>query len=136
MGTQRIVIDTNVIISAIGWGGTPLQVIDAVLAGDFVLVLSEKQLAEIERVARYPKLQFSAGRRERLRDLPYCSAQLVETHGGIHAIPEDPSDNMLLEAAIEHGAVCIVSGDAHLLKLGEFRGVKKLTPTQFLASLA
>jgi putative PIN family toxin of toxin-antitoxin system len=134
VGTQRIVIDTNVIISAYGWGGLPKRAVDCVLYGDYTLVMPEQQAEELARVLCYSKLGFSATERQQIVDIIGNVARIVETHGGIDIIREDPSDNMLLEAAIENGAAYIVTGDSHLLKLREFRGIKILTPAQFLAA--
>ena len=54
----------------------------------------------------------------------------------LSVVAEDPSDNRFLECAVEGRADYLVSGDAHLLNLGEFRGVKILTPRAFLDILA
>lgn len=51
---------------------------------------------------------------------------MVETHNDLDIIKEDPSDNTLLEAAIEHNAGHIISGDNHLLKLKEYKDIKIL----------
>jgi predicted nucleic acid-binding protein len=51
----------------------------------------------------------------------------------IDAVPGDPTDNKVLECAVASGTDVIVSGDAHLLDLKEFRGIKIRRPTDFLA---
>jgi len=50
----------------------------------------------------------------------------------VNVIERDPSDNKFLEAALEAKADFIITGDHHLLELREFRGVKILSPSEFL----
>jgi predicted nucleic acid-binding protein len=49
-------------------------------------------------------------------------------------IAEDPDDNRVLECAVKGGAELIVSGDRHLLKLAQYRGIAIVTVRQFLES--
>ncbi len=53
--TPRVVLDTNVIASGLGWGGTPGAVLDAALVGRVTMVSSPPLLAELGRVLAYPK---------------------------------------------------------------------------------
>lgn len=62
-------------------------------------------------------------------------AVLVEPGEPISVIADDPSDNMLIEAAVTGCCDYVVSGDPHLLRLGEYRGIQILTPAAFLAVL-
>lgn len=128
MGTKRIVVDTNVLISAFGWSGKPQILFQQIVDGKYELILSEKQFLEIERVLSYPKFHFSSDEKQRFLDILGNIAYLVETHNDLSVIKEDPSDNMLLEAAVENGVGFIITGDNHLLKLKEFREIKIVTP--------
>ena len=53
----------------------------------------------------------------------------------VNVIKRDLSDNKFLEAALEAKADFIITGDHHLLELREFRGVKILSPSDFLKLL-
>lgn len=134
MGQKCIVLDTNILISAFGWRGKPREIFERVLNNEFELIISKKQLIEIRRVLNYPKFKFTEDQKQRFLDILGNAARIVETHNEIDVIKEDPADNMFLEAAIEYEAAFIVSGDPHLLKLGEFHDIKILTPAQFLES--
>lgn len=57
---------------------------------------------------------------------------IVETHNDLDVVKEDPADNVLLEAAVEHLTSYIVSGDQHLLKLKEVQSIKILRPAKFV----
>ena len=59
-----------------------------------------------------------------------CS--VIDVKAKIHMIREDPSDNSVLACAKEAGAHFIVTGDRHLLKLGQYRKAMILTPSKFL----
>jgi putative PIN family toxin of toxin-antitoxin system len=133
----RAVLDANVLVSAIlSPKGIPAKVLTAWQAEQFHLVLSEAVLDEIDRVLRYPRI----ARRHRwseeqlqgfLEDLAHLA---IMTPGAAYlkVIAEDPPDDRYLECAIEGEAEYIVSGDQHLLALGEYRGIRILTPRAFL----
>lgn len=57
---------------------------------------------------------------------------IVDVTEKVTEIAADPSDNRVLEAALAGGAGAIVSGDGHLLKLSEWRGIRILNPTAFV----
>ena len=64
-------------------------------------------------------------------------SEAISTPGNL-ALPvvaEDPADDRYLEAAVEGGASYVVSGDAHLLRLKEFQGIRVVTPQEFLRVL-
>ncbi len=134
----RAVLDANVIVSAtINPAGSPAKVIAAL--DSFDLVVSDAILVEIGRVLSYPKIARRHGwTAEEIRAfLEDLSRLAVHTPAKLklRVIAEDPADDRYLEAAIEGGAGYLVSGDAHLLKLNEFRGVRLVTPNEFLRAL-
>jgi uncharacterized protein len=131
--TRRAVLDSNVIVSGLGWSGEPARIIEAVLAGELVLVTSSPLLAELRRVLAYPKLATAIPDGSRLADLLEMSSVVVEPLS-VFAVVEDESDNRVLEAAVAAGADYIVSGDGHLLTLGLFQGIPILTPAEFVAT--
>ena len=135
MGKTRIVIDTNVLVSAFGWAGKPRQVFTQVLDANFELIVSEKQLVEVRRVLTYPRLKFTPEEQARFLEVLARASRIVETHNELDVIKEDPPDNALLEAATEHNAKYVISGDNHLLKLKEYQSIKILTPAEFMALL-
>lgn len=133
----RAMLDANVLVSAIlSPKGTPAKVLTAWQAERFHLVLSEAILDEIDRVLRYPRIaRRHRWSEERLRGFIEDLAHLaIMTPGAtqLAVIAEDPPDDRYLECAIEGEADYIVSGDQHLLELGEYQGIKILTPRAFL----
>lgn len=128
--TRRVVLDTNVICSGLGWAGPSAQILDAVLDDRLVLIASPALIAELRRVLGYPKLAAAIKDSDRLADLIEAAAVLIDPERTITTVSDEP-DNRVLEAAIEGGADYIVSGNKHLLTLGVFEGVPILTPATF-----
>jgi putative PIN family toxin of toxin-antitoxin system len=132
--TPRVVLDSNVIVSGLGWSGPPARILDAALEGRLVLVTSPPLLAELRRVLGYPKLARVIDGAQQLVDLVEASSVAV-LPTRVLAVVSDESDNRVLEAAVEGAADYIVSGDDHLLGLGTFQRIPVLAPGEFVASV-
>jgi putative PIN family toxin of toxin-antitoxin system len=132
--TPRAVLDTNVVVSGLGWGGSPATILDAVSDGRIVLVTSPPLLAELRRVLGYPKLAKVIRGGVQLADLVAASGVVVDP-SDVLAVVSDESDNRVLEAAVEGAADYIVSGDVHLLELGSFRSIPIMRPAAFVATV-
>ena len=63
-------------------------------------------------------------------------AEIVRASIKLDIVKEDPADNKIIECALAVKADYIVTGDNHLLKLREFKGVKILTPAEFLNAIS
>lgn len=130
MGT-KIVLDTNVIVSAFGWKGSPHEIFQKCIKGHFQLYLSSPLLSEIKRVLSYHKFHFNQDEIDEFLSIIIEAAEIVEPEIIINLIPHDPSDNRVLECAITADCEYIISGDKHLLKIKEFETIKILSPDQF-----
>jgi putative PIN family toxin of toxin-antitoxin system len=97
--TPRVVLDSNVIVSGLGWSGPPARIVDAALEGQCTLLTSEPILVELRRVLAYPKLAKAIDDAERLVDLVAASGEVIQTSSAL-AVVDDESDNRVLEAAI------------------------------------
>jgi len=132
---MRVVLDTNVLISALFWGGRPRRVVDLAAAGRFQAVTSLELVAELEDVLAE---DFEAPQ-ERieliLRDI-LSHAELVGPTDDPGIAVRDPADVKVIACALAGRADCIVTGDADLLTLGEIRGVRVLTVAAFLEAHA
>src|SRR5712692_5835981 len=138
---MRAVVDTNVIVSAaINPTGPPYAIVRAWRRGQFELVTSAELQEEIGRVwtrAHVSRLIFwSAEQLEEFRTALRRDALVVAPGRRLDIISADPSDNRVLEAAVEAAADYIVSGDHHLLELGEYEGIRIVTPARFAALLS
>lgn len=86
---------------------------------------------ELSRVMDYPKFEFSEKEKNNFLEIVLSKSILAEPSEDIEAVEEDPSDNKFLECALEAETDFIVSGDPHLLKMGEFKGIEILSPKAF-----
>ena len=130
---KTFVIDTNVFISALLFGGTPGKLIAFWKSGKIQPHLTSEILAEILRVLAYPKFQLTENEIQYLlyvETLPFCS--VVEAKSASAIIKEDPSDDMFLRCCEVADAKALISGDNHLLNLKSHRNTLILTPSQFL----
>jgi putative PIN family toxin of toxin-antitoxin system len=132
MTPLRIVLDSNVVISAFLFGGVPARVIGHVADGSVQGFTSLPILDEIRDVLQRPKFGLSSEQAltivEELHDL----CQIVTPSGKVRAVLADPDDDMVLECAAAAGADLIVFGDSHLLELGQWRNIPIFSPAEFL----
>lgn len=130
--TPLLILDSNVYISAVLFGGKPRLIIQAALAGRIHLAISASILEEIEEVLSGKKFKFpETAAREIVSEISSL-AEIFEPVEKISRIKEDPDDDRILECALAASAAAIVSGDSHLLALGIFRGIPILSPAKCL----
>jgi uncharacterized protein len=132
MKRQRIVLDTNVLISAILFGGLPREVLELVISGEIDCSLSLSILDELRDVLRRPKFGFSVEQSLQVLEELHAVCDVTYPVERIHLLDSDPDDNMILECAIASKAQFIVSGDRHLLDLTQYRGVLIVKPSEYL----
>jgi putative PIN family toxin of toxin-antitoxin system len=133
LATRRVVLDTNVYISAYGFGGKPAAVIRAAIVGEYTLVVSPAILTEVADKL-YEVLGFDD---EHVRDVIRQIARIAEVvrpSATIHVVADD-ADNRVLECALAGEADLIVSGDKHLLELGAYEGIRIARVPGLLAEL-
>ena len=137
----RIVLDTNVLVSAIlSPRSKSAQIIRLVLEDALSLAISQNLLDEVYRVVRYPKLvklfkKHGIIPEEITSIIERLSRIAVVTPGELNldVIQEDPANNKILACAIESEADFIISGDRHLTDLKEYQGIAIVNPATFLA---
>ncbi|MBI4744108.1 MAG: putative toxin-antitoxin system toxin component, PIN family [Actinobacteria bacterium] len=128
----KVVVDTNILISATVFGGLPDDVLDLARGGEVELVISPTILEEFSRILR-AKFSFSPEKIiEALLEIRSLST-MVEPKIKLGVIRNDEPDNRILECAVFTRANYIVSGDTrHLQSLKEYQGIKILSPSEFL----
>ncbi len=131
MGKKKVVLDSNILVSAFGWRGNPHKIFQRVVDGEFELMISAEQLTELTRVLDYPKFSFSEDQKKRFLTLVWECAAVAKISGKFQVILDDPDDDVILETALVSGAD-IVTGDPHLLNLKEYKGVKIYSAAEFL----
>lgn len=143
MDPIRIVIDTNVILSALMRpNSAPGRILRAAVDGETVRALvSGPLLDELRRTLRYPRLQRHLKMEGRAADefvlLWEQVTDPIDLAG--HPAPgvcRDPDDEPYLQTALAGRADHVVSGDGDLLTLGQVSGIPILSPAAFVRILA
>src|SRR3989344_893282 len=129
----RVLLDTNILISAVVFGGKPDEVLSLALEGKFVVVISPILSVELLDVVN-KKFPLSKNDFRLLERQLKSTFEIVNPTESIDIL-KDTADNRVLEAAIEGKCDYIVTGDKELLRLKVFEGVKIVTAERFLDEL-
>lgn len=129
----RVVVDTNVLVSHfILPHRNPSKVLDLAVTGQIDLVLSPFILQELEDILR-KKFGFNRGRILSVLESLNAVAEVIKPRHAVDIVREDESDNNILECALSGRVQVLISGDKkHLLPLKVFKGIRILSPTEFL----
>ena len=129
---KRIVVDTNVLISAVFFKGKPDIILGAWRTGKLEIILSEEILNEysevLERLSeKYPSVDTSG-----ILSVFTRGCRIVEPEAIGKQICDDPDDDKFLTAAISGEAETIISGDKHLLDVNGYSGIEIIRPAEFI----
>lgn len=132
----KVVLDANVWISAMLWGGKPAAIIKAAEMGKVNIIVSEAIIGEISQVLNYPKLtkiyQAENLQHEELMEAVLRVAKFVEVTKKVNVVIDHPADDKYIECALAAGADYLVSGDKHLLNVGGYKGTRVVSVNEFL----
>ncbi len=129
----RVILDTNVLISALLFSGEPGRIVERWKSGAFVPVFSRDTFDEFRKVLSYTKFSLTVQEIATLIEdevLPFC--EVVEIGEKILGVCRDPADDPFLSCAVAADADFIISGDKDLLALGSFRNIPIVTVAAFL----
>ena len=131
--TIPVVIDTNVLVSGLLFGGRPGEFVELWKNRPIQPYISRAMVDELVRVLAYPKFELTADEIDFLlysEVLPYF--EVTTPVVGPVVVEDDPQDDMFLRCAETAEVKYIITGDRHLLSLKTFEEVSILTPAQFL----
>lgn len=132
---MKIIIDTNVTISGLLWGGAPNQILKLCRNGVVRILECDETLDEVKSALRYPKFS------DRLSALGITAIEVFSYFMNLatyvpspetipDVIKQNPFDNIFLGLASENSASLIVSGDRHLLEFESYKGIQIVTPSE------
>lgn len=126
-----VVIDTNVWISGLIFGGKPETILKLFIDGKIAVIISEEIMTELRRIitAKFPLFKPKLGLLEAsIRD----DAILVPLGENTIKVSRDADDNKVIESAVIGKADYIISGDDDLLILKNYKNVTIVKPATFL----
>lgn len=130
----RVILDTNIIISALLFGGKPREILSIVEDEANINAITSSILkAELAEVLTQ-KFNFSKDKLQDTEEYISDNFELVNPSQAIEIL-KDKDDNRVLEAAVEGKCQYIITGDRQLLSLGLFKNIKILTSDQFIKSV-
>jgi uncharacterized protein len=127
---MKLVLDTNVLIAAFVARGMCYELLEhcgrrhRVVASDYILDEFQERLID--------KFKYTAEEAAEAAGLIGSVADIVVPIDLGGRVCRDPDDDAILGTAVAAGVACIVTGDADLLVLREFRGIRILRPREFL----
>ncbi|MFC1496486.1 putative toxin-antitoxin system toxin component, PIN family [Candidatus Margulisiibacteriota bacterium] len=126
-----VLLDTNIYISAILFGGNLKKIINLARQKKFQIIISEYIIWEIrEALSRKFKIPES-----KLNQIEYdilSLAKVIKVTSIVSLIAKDPVDNEILACAKDGKADCIVTGDKLILSINKYMGIEILSPSKFL----
>jgi len=129
---MKIVIDSNVFVSAFFWLGNPRKVFDRVTNGLDELYITDDILQELSSVMTREKFNLEKNKVDNyVKIIEYFSIKLFPDNN-IEDICRDPDDNKILKCGLEGNVDYIITGDKDLLVLKEYKKIKIVTPKEYL----
>ncbi|MGI6689421.1 MAG: putative toxin-antitoxin system toxin component, PIN family [Christensenellales bacterium] len=131
---MNVVIDTNVVASAIFFGGQPRRLLELLLQRKLEAFVSPEIVEEYHETVQYLQNKYPA--KKVVVPLTYIIAacKMVKPTTQLH-ICRDPDDNKFIECALDTHCLCIVSGDKDLLLLKQVQGIQMVTVAEFFQNI-
>jgi uncharacterized protein len=133
---MRVVLDTNVLVSAILLKGRLSRFQELWKNGTLSPLLSKETFQEFKTVLSYPKFSLSKDEIKAIMEdelLPYF--EVIDIKEKIHGVCRDPNDDMFLSVAVNAQTPYVVTGDKDLLALRKYKSIKIVSPQEYLTLL-
>ena len=129
---MRIVLDTNVLVSGIFFGGPPGEILHAWRSGEVQFVLSPEILEEYQQVGEELAARYEGADLRPFLDLLVVHAEMVVGMPLPEPVCDDPEDDKFVACAVAANVSYIVSGDKHLLRVSGYQGIEIVRPRTFV----
>lgn len=135
----RIVVDTNVMVSATYWRGDSNRVIRLADEGKITVVISKEIIEEYNQAIKSDEIAEKIEKKNLVAEQTMTKvineSLIVEPKDKILVVKDDLDDNKFIECAVEGKADFIISRDKHLLKLKSYKNIKIIKPEDFCKML-
>lgn len=136
-GVTRVVLDTNMLVSALLFKGKVSRFVALWQQGRLAPLLSKETFEELKKVLAYPK--FALDQEEIggiLEDEVLPFFEIIDPVDPIEGVCADPDDDPFIACAVSGGAEFVVTGDAQLVGLRQYKTVRFVTPSESLKRFA
>jgi putative PIN family toxin of toxin-antitoxin system len=131
----RVVLDTNVLVSAFIYNGKSRKLVLKLL-DEHTVILSSQMLAELADVLSREKFYVTNSQIDRYLSILVRKAKMVPARSSSKVVLEDPDDDIVLDTAMSGKADYIVSGDKHLLKMACYKKVQIISVNELIQIMA
>lgn len=131
----RIVLDTNVLVSAIICNGKPRKLFQMGIDGKYKILISKEPLDELSKVIQRPKFKMTNEDIIRIVSALMETGENVSVTSSFEVINNDPDDNILINTAYDGKADYIVSGDKDIKNLKNFKKIRIVSVDEMLKIL-
>jgi putative PIN family toxin of toxin-antitoxin system len=128
---MRIVVDTNVLISGIHWGGIPAEILMACISDRIKVICSAEIIQEYREVLQRMNSELSLAESDKILSSLIGQSEIVQPKHWFKIVLEDPEDDKFIDCAFHAQAKTIISGDKHLLRLKKFGSIRIMSPAEF-----
>lgn len=137
---MRLILDTNIVVSALLWGGIPRRLLELGRDNTVTLFTSPDLLDELADVLSREKFSKLLAQHQLTPDYLMqrygMLAQVVNPAPIERTVPDDPDDDAVLACALAARAQMIVTGDNDLIVLHPWQGIDIVSPAEALQRLA
>lgn len=132
---MKVVVDTNVLVSGVFFGGMPSRILEAWRDKRIDVVVSPDILEQYRRVGEHLETQFTDVSLAPFLALLVMNAEIIEPPDLPEQVSRDSDDDKFIACALAGGCHVIISGDKDVLSISGYRGVKVVAPREFLESV-
>ena len=132
---RRVVLDTNILVSALIFHGELSRIVECWKSGTIVPIISKETFEEFQAVLSYPKFKLTTGEIKNIIEdevLPFF--EVIENTAEVRDVCKDPDDDKFIACALSAKADFIVSGDKVLCDVGKYKSVHIINAREFLKS--
>lgn len=127
---MKIVVDTNVLISGVFFGGFPRKVLTSIVDKKFIACATVEIVEEYEEIVQEMIARRQGHINKNILAPLIKTMEIIEPISNVR-ISRDPDDDKFIGCAKDSGALYIVSGDKDLLVLRQYDNIQIVTAKEF-----